>query len=63
MSKIPCTVHPLRLTPTPRRNPGGLPEGGRTRINFPNDHLQYAITWFGLAAALAGVFDAWQRLR
>lgn len=45
--------------------PGGLPEGGRTRLNFPNDHLQYAITWFGLALALAGVFAAfvWQRLR
>jgi surfeit locus 1 family protein len=45
--------------------PGGLPEGGRTRINFPNDHLQYAVTWFGLALALAGVFAAfaWQRLQ
>ena len=46
-------------------NPGGLPEGGRTRLNLPNDHLQYAITWFGLALALVGVFGvfAWQRLR
>ncbi|WP_176085973.1 SURF1 family protein [Martelella sp. HB161492] len=34
-------------------NPGGLPVGGVTRISFPNDHLQYAITWYGLAAALA----------
>jgi surfeit locus 1 family protein len=24
-------------------------------INLPNSHLQYAITWYGLAAALAGV--------
>jgi surfeit locus 1 family protein len=46
-------------------SPGGLPEGGRTRLNFPNDHLGYALTWFGLALALAGVFAAfvWQRLR
>jgi surfeit locus 1 family protein len=46
-------------------NPGGLPEGGRTRVRFPNNHLQYAVTWFGLALALAGVFGAfaWQRLR
>lgn len=36
--------------------PGGLPQGGETIISFPNNHLQYALTWFGLAAALAGVF-------
>ncbi|MEX2128323.1 MAG: SURF1 family protein [Xanthobacteraceae bacterium] len=46
-------------------NPGGLPQGGDTRVNFPNNHLQYAITWFGLVLALAGVFAVfvWQRLR
>ena len=33
-------------------NPGGLPKGGVTLIEFPNSHLQYAITWFGLAATL-----------
>jgi surfeit locus 1 family protein len=38
--------------------PGGLPQGGETIIAFPNNHLQYAVTWFGLAAALAGVFIA-----
>ena len=32
--------------------PGGLPVGGVTRIEFPNSHLQYALTWFGLAGAL-----------
>lgn len=35
--------------------PGGLPQGGETIVSFPNNHLGYAITWFGLAAALAGV--------
>jgi len=34
-------------------NPGGLPIGGLTVIAFPNSHLIYAITWFGLAALLA----------
>ena len=45
-------------------NPGGLPSGGRTHLAFPNNHLQYAFTWFGLALALIGVFAAfaWQRL-
>lgn len=40
------------------RLPGGLPQGGETIVSFPNNHLQYALTWFGLAAALAGVFVA-----
>ena len=40
-------------------NPGGWPKGGVTLISFPNSHLQYAVTWFGLAGALlvvGGVF-------
>ncbi|TCT09944.1 surfeit locus 1 family protein [Tepidamorphus gemmatus] len=40
-------------------NPGGLPLGGATRVAFRNDHLGYAITWFGLAVALVGVYLAW----
>ena len=39
--------------------PGGVPVGGQTRLDIPNDHLQYAITWFLLAAALAGVYLAY----
>jgi surfeit locus 1 family protein len=35
--------------------PGGLPRGGVTVIDLPNSHLQYAITWYGLALALLGV--------
>lgn len=46
-------------------NPGGLPVGGLTRIAFPNRHLEYALTWYGLAATLLAVFAAyaWGRLR
>jgi surfeit locus 1 family protein len=36
-----------------------LPQGGETRITFVNNHLGYALTWFGLAAALAGVFGVY----
>jgi len=32
-----------------------LPVGGVTIIDLPNSHLQYAMTWYGLAAALAAV--------
>ncbi len=36
--------------------PGGLPQGGETMVSFPNNHLQYAITWFGLAGVLAVMY-------
>jgi surfeit locus 1 family protein len=37
-------------------NPGGYPIGGLTVINFPNNHLVYALTWFALALMLCGAF-------
>jgi surfeit locus 1 family protein len=40
-------------------NPGGWPEGGQTVVDLPNNHLSYAITWFGLAAGLIGVYLAY----
>lgn len=40
-------------------NPGGLPVGGQTRLDIPNDHLKYAITWFLIALAMAGVYLAY----
>jgi surfeit locus 1 family protein len=40
-------------------NPGGVPVGGQTRLDIPNDHLQYAITWFLIALAAAGVYLAY----
>jgi surfeit locus 1 family protein len=42
---------------TPNR--GGWPKGGQTVVAFRNEHLQYAITWFGLAAVLLGVYLAY----
>lgn len=32
----------------------GAPIGGLTVIQFNNNHLQYALTWFGLALMVAG---------
>lgn len=43
--------------------PGGLPQGGETLLAFPNRHLEYALTWYGLALTLIGVFAAFVRQR
>lgn len=43
--------------------PGGWPRGGVTIVTLPNRHLEYALTWFGLAATLAGVFLVFARQR
>ena len=50
---------PMFLEADATPNPGGWPKGGQTVVNVPNNHLQYAITWFGLAAAMLGVFVAY----
>jgi surfeit locus 1 family protein len=42
-------------TPVP---PGGLPQPGKLEVSLPDNHLQYAVTWFGLAAVLAVIFIA-----
>lgn len=41
----------------------GLPEPDRRLPRPSNNHLGYAITWYGLAAALVGVFLVWARRR
>lgn len=41
----------------------GLPQAGETRLSYPNDHLGYAITWYGLAATCVGVFAVFARGR
>jgi surfeit locus 1 family protein len=49
-------VAPFYIDADATPNPGGWPKGGVTRLKLPNDHLQYAITWFSLAVALIVVY-------
>lgn len=56
-------VAPFLIDADGTPNPGGLPQGGGTRLAFPNRHLEYALTWYGLAAALVGVTAAYLLLR
>jgi surfeit locus 1 family protein len=39
--------------------PGGVPKPGSIQVHLRNEHLQYAITWYGLAAVLAVMFAIW----
>jgi surfeit locus 1 family protein len=55
----PAALLPFFIDAGPGPNPGGLPVGGVTIVDLPNNHLQYAVTWYGLAAALAGVLGVW----
>jgi len=40
-------------------DPAALPIGGQTLVDFPNNHLQYAVTWFGLATVLMVSFGVY----
>ena len=36
-----------------------LPIGAAVEIDIPNDHWNYALTWYGLALGLIGVYVSW----
>tara|TARA_R110002020_G_scaffold135514_4_gene302608 strand:+ start:1530 stop:2288 length:759 start_codon:yes stop_codon:yes gene_type:complete len=43
----------------PAGAPGELPQGGETVIEFPNNHLGYAYTWFGFAIVAVVMLGYW----
>jgi cytochrome oxidase assembly protein ShyY1 len=45
-------------TPVPE---SGIPKPGPLEVHLKDDHLQYAITWFGLAGAVLIAFGVWWR--
>jgi surfeit locus 1 family protein len=51
----PAPVYLMVEQPAPQ---SGLPVPAPVPPNIPNRHLEYALTWFGLAAALIGVYAA-----
>lgn len=44
-------------------NPGGWPKGGTTAVKLPNSHLQYVVTWYGVALTLLVIFGVFARQR
>ena len=45
----------------PALGDGTLPQGGETVVSFPNNHLGYAITWFGFATLVPFLMFFWAR--
>jgi cytochrome oxidase assembly protein ShyY1 len=45
-------------TPVP---PSGIPKPGPLQVQLRDDHMQYAVTWFTLAAAVMIAFFVWLR--
>jgi surfeit locus 1 family protein len=43
--------------------PGGFPIGGQTRVTLPNNHIEYAFTWLGLAIAMVVIYILYGRSR
>ena len=52
-------IAPFYVTQEAPVPPGGLPKPGPLTVNLRNAHLQYALTWYGLAAVLIVVFMSW----
>lgn len=50
------TVFPYRLILDHVGRASDLPRGGQVRVDVPNDHFEYALTWYGLALSLLGVY-------
>lgn len=52
-------VAPFLLIQDRGEVPGGWPRPGASVVKLKNDHLQYALTWFGLAGCLIAVYFAY----
>lgn len=63
LAGIDGTVPPLLVDADATPVPGGWPRGGQTRVDFPNNHLSYAVTWYGGAIVLCFIYVIWHRRR
>ncbi len=57
---VPQPVAPIYVD-MPSLGQGALPQGGETVVSFPNNHLGYAITWFGFAVLVPFLLFFWAR--
>ena len=57
---LPQPVAPVYVD-LPAGPAGSLPQGGETVVEFPNNHLGYAITWYGFALIVPILLFFWVR--
>jgi cytochrome oxidase assembly protein ShyY1 len=57
------TVAPFYIDLEQPAPANGIPKPGPLDVHLKDDHLQYAITWFALAAAVLIAFGVWLRTR
>ncbi|MBN8904164.1 MAG: SURF1 family protein, partial [Rhodospirillales bacterium] len=55
------TVAPYTIVALGDTPPQRWPDPAKHLPRPPNNHLSYAITWYGLAAALVVIFILWAR--
>ncbi len=60
LARVQGPVAPLYVD-LPAGVPGELPQGGETVLDFPNNHLGYALTWFGFALLTPALLVFWLR--
>jgi surfeit locus 1 family protein len=58
LNPVPQHVAPVYID-LPAGPAGALPQGGETTIDFPNNHLGYAYTWFGFAIVTPLMLIGW----
>ncbi|MGH7082604.1 MAG: SURF1 family protein [Acetobacteraceae bacterium] len=56
-------ISPFTLIALGKRRPGVYPIPAEHLPHPPNNHLEYALTWFGLAGVVVLEFTIWARLR
>ncbi|MDB4106469.1 SURF1 family protein [bacterium] len=54
---LPPVIGELAIDDSPEATP--WPRGGQTRLVLNNRHLQYAVTWYGLAVVLVFISGLW----
>jgi surfeit locus 1 family protein len=57
----PQNLAPFFLEAEASGAPESWPRGGQTRLDLPNNHLQYALTWFLLAFCLLVIYAVYVR--
>ena len=62
-NKLKVSVLPFVIEAERQDNVSRWPQGGVTRLSLPNRHFEYALTWYGIALGLIGVYAFFVRSR